>query len=73
MSAINYANVAETAAEHHSTLNVFAAVGELMEGSLIYDPAAYGTAQRIVNLCKQERQRQLKKYDDAIAKLRGPK
>jgi hypothetical protein len=73
MSATNYAKLAEVAAEHHSTLSVFAAVTELMEGALVYDPAAYATAQRIIRLCRQERQRQLKKYDAAIAKLKESK
>jgi hypothetical protein len=63
-------NVARTAAEHHSTLNAFASVVILLEGGLVYDPAAYRAAQRIIKLAKDEERRQFKKYDKALQELK---
>lgn len=42
----------------------------LLEGGLVYDPAAYRVAERIIKLAKEEEQRQLKKYDKALQKLK---
>jgi hypothetical protein len=62
---------ARDAANHHTTLNTFAAVVILMEGSLIYDTDADATANKIIKLCKQETQRQLRKMDAAFARADG--
>jgi hypothetical protein len=64
------ANAARAAAEHHSTLSAFASVMLLLEGGLVYDPSAYRVAQRIIDIAKREEQRQLKKYDKAMQKLK---
>lgn len=62
---------AQKAARHHTTLSTFYAVIALMEGGLIYDPAANSTSEKIIKLCRQEAGRQLKKYDAALAKAKG--
>jgi monomeric isocitrate dehydrogenase len=59
--------LAQAAAEHHTTLNTFASVVALMEGGTIYDAAANATAQKIIKLCQQEQQRQLTKMDEVFA------
>lgn len=61
----------KAACVHHTTLNTFASVVTLLEGGTVYDPAANVTAQRIIRLCHSEQQRQLKKYDAAMAKAKA--
>lgn len=55
------------AAGHHSTLNIFSGVISLLEGGTVADPGANTTSYKIIRLCKAECQRQLKKYDKAVA------
>lgn len=62
-------NIARDAAVHHTTLNTFASIVQILEGGTVYDPAAYKAAQRIIKIAQQEEQRQLRKYDKAMAKL----
>jgi hypothetical protein len=59
---------ARDAANHHSTLNTFAAIVILLEGSLTYDSESDETASKIIKLCKAETQRQLRKMDAAFAR-----
>lgn len=58
---------AKVAAGHLATLNTFAIVVSVMEGGCIQDPAGDKSAHRIIKICKQEMQRQVKKYDAALA------
>lgn len=58
---------------HHTTLSTFATVVDVLEGGSIYDQRAHKTALRIIKICQQEEQRQLKRYDAAIAKTNGSK
>ena len=51
------------AAEHHSDLNIFGAVVAIMEGGCLYTRSGQRMAERIIKLCVQEEQRQLKAYD----------
>jgi hypothetical protein len=62
---------ARDAANHHSTLNTFAAVVILLEGSLTYDTESDATAAKIIKLCKEETRRQLHKMDAAFARADG--
>ena len=70
MSTERSVDAARNATKHHSTLNAFASVVVLLEGGIVYDPAAYRAAQRIIDIAKREEQRQLKKYDKAMQKLK---
>ncbi len=54
--------------KHHSTLNAFASVVNLLEGGVIYDPDAQETARKIINLCLAEQSRQLRRFDQARKK-----
>jgi hypothetical protein len=61
---------AKQAACHHAALNAYGAVVALLEGGTI--PAgtgSYDAQQKIIRLCKAEMQRQLTKYDAALALL----
>lgn len=62
-------DIAREAARHHSTLNAFHAVVQILEGGMVYDEAAYKAAERIIAIAKDEQTRQLRKYDKLIAKL----
>ena len=62
-------NIARDAAVHHSTLSAFTAVIVILEGGLVYDSAADKAKERIIKIAQQEEQRQLRKYDKAMAKL----
>ena len=66
----NQVDLAKQASEHLATLNVFAAVQCALEGGGVLDRAADKTAMRIIKMCKQEMQRQIKKHDAVLAKLR---
>lgn len=61
--------IARDMAVHHSTLSAFAAVVVILEGGLVYDPAAEKAKQRIIKIAQQEELRQVRKYDKALAKL----
>lgn len=51
---------------HHSTLNAFASVVNLLEGGVIHDPDAENeTAKKIIALCQKEIYRQLRRFDEA--------
>jgi hypothetical protein len=57
---------AKEAAQHHTTLCQFDAVARLALGSDIHH-SAQKTGERIAALCRAEQQRQLKRYDAALA------
>ena len=59
---------AKQAARHHTTLCQLDAVASLATGSDI-DSSAYHTGERIAALCRAEQQRQLRKYDAALARI----
>ena len=65
----NQVDLAKQASRHLATLNVFAAVQCALEGGCVLDIAADKTAMRIIKMCKQEMQRQIKKHDAVLAKL----
>ena len=52
--------------QHHSTLNAFASVVAILEAGVIYDPDAEIAVRKIIDLCNQEQQKQLRKFDAAI-------
>ena len=60
---------AKIAAQHHSNLNAFGAIIAICEGGLFYG-TPITQVQKIVKLAIVGEQRELKKYDDAIAKLK---
>lgn len=64
-------SAARLAAEHLATLNTFASLVAVLEGGTVYDPKASATADRIIRLCHAEQQRQLKRYDAALAKTKA--
>lgn len=53
------------AARAHSNLNAFAIVMGIMEGGTIYGDNA--AARKIIRICRDEQQRQLRAYDRAAA------
>lgn len=65
LSAVNHA---KEAAQHHTTLCQLEAVASLALGSDIHS-SAHRTGERIAALCRAEQQRQLKKYDAALARV----
>ena len=56
------------AAQAYTDLNIFAAVEALLEGGCVYTTSGQAMADRIIALCKQEQQRQLRAYDAATGK-----
>jgi hypothetical protein len=62
---------ARDAGQAMSTLYVLSAVQELLEGGTIHGgkEGAEDTKRKIIALCKKEMQRQLKRYDLAIARI----
>jgi hypothetical protein len=63
----------DTAMRAHTNLNVFASVERLLETLYGGSATADKSAERIISICKQEQQRQLKRMDVAIAKVGEPK
>lgn len=65
------------AATHaHTNLNTFHSIVVILEGGTLYgDESKSGnkTANKIIELCKAEQQRQLKIYDEAIKAANGIK
>jgi glutamate-1-semialdehyde aminotransferase len=62
----------DTVAHTHTNLNVFAAVLQLMEAGLIYGGETIGSleaADEIIQICKAEQRRLVRKYDAARAAL----
>jgi len=52
------------AVEAHTNLNIFAVIVAILEGGCIYGGGtAQTTVSKIVKLCQQEQQRQLRIYD----------
>jgi hypothetical protein len=56
------------AAQHHSDLNVFHALVAILEGGTLYSQSAHRAAGRIIRICNEERQKQLRLYDAALRK-----
>ena len=65
----------DAALRAHTNLNTFAAIVAMLEGGTVYSTGINGsqdkTASRIIRLCHQEQQRQLRKLDAATAKIGG--
>lgn len=61
------------ATEHHTDLNIFAAIMALCEGGLIYSIRGQKAAAQIVQLCRVEQQMQLRAYDRAVARAHSTK
>lgn len=55
------------AAKHHTDLNVFASLVAILEGGCVYTDSGRRMASKIVDLCHEEEQRQLRAYDKALA------
>ena len=65
---------AQVAAKAHTSLCTFASVVHLLENSRVRNTAsARRSAQRIIKICQEEQQRQLKQYDKAIHNVRVAK
>lgn len=63
---------AREAAQAHSNLNTFGAVVAILEGGLVYghgDGSAKTTANKIINICQAEMQKQLRMYDRHVAAI----
>jgi hypothetical protein len=56
------------AAQHHSDLNVFHAILAILEGGVVYSQSGRVAAERIIKLCKEENQKQVRLYDNALRK-----
>lgn len=52
---------------HHSDLNIFAAIQAILEGGVLYTQPGQRMAERVIKLCKQAQQAQLRAYDKANA------
>lgn len=63
---------ANEACVHHSNLNMFAAVVELMENGMIQGKHATRNAQRIIALAKAAQQVELAGYDKALGRREVP-
>lgn len=64
----------QIAARAHSNLNAFAIVKAVLESGAIYrskDRTAQTSVIRIVHICNDEIQRQLRLYDKAVGKAKG--
>lgn len=64
--------LASAAAKAHTNLTTFECIVALLEGGTVYNngKSAQRTASRIIKLCKDEEQRQLKLYDAALEALK---
>jgi hypothetical protein len=69
------AKVADEAANAQTRLYTFGAIIELLEGGLL--PGAsrlyWPSARRILRICKAQQQKELARYDAAVATLRTAK
>ena len=54
------------AAQHHSGLNIFAAVIAMLEGGTVYTREGIAGRDHVIKLCKKQTQKQLKLYDAAL-------
>lgn len=61
-------DAAKEAASHHTTLCQLDALATIAQGSDMHH-TAQRTGERIAALCRAEQQRQLKKYDAALARV----
>lgn len=64
-------NHIETALRAHTNLSIFAQVESILEGLYGGSPTANKSAQRIIDICKQEQTRQLRRMDAAIESIEG--
>lgn len=60
------------AARAHSNLNTFATIVTILEGGHLYDNRTYKAAQRIIAICKQQQQRELRAFDRALGAMVKP-
>lgn len=56
---------------HHSDLNIFAAIVAILEGGCIYTNQGQRTAFKLIRICKDAEQSQLRAFDRAIAQEGG--
>lgn len=63
----------QIAARAHSNLNAFAIIRDMLESGAIYSNSrtAQTSVMRIVRICDDEIQRQLRLYDKAVGKAKG--
>lgn len=62
---------AKAAADHLVCLYTFGAVQAILEGGQLPGGNAISTAQKIIKLCKDEQQRQLRSHDRHIAAIKA--
>lgn len=52
-----------------SDMTVFAAIQNMMEGSLLYDHGSQEAADKIIAVCRREQQRLLKIHSNGVAAI----
>lgn len=69
------AKIADEAADAQTRLYTFGAIIELLEGGLLPGPSRlyWPSARRIIHIAKAQQQKELTRYDAAVAKLRAAK
>jgi hypothetical protein len=66
--AVDRKEAAKTAAQHHTTLALLEVIAGMANRSDMHH-SAQRTGSRIAALCRAEQQRQLKRYDAALARI----
>jgi hypothetical protein len=66
--AVDRKEAAKTAATHHTTICLLDAIAELANRSDMHH-SAQRTSVRIAAICRAEQQRQLKRYERALARV----
>lgn len=62
-------DIAIDAAQHHTDLNIFHTLRAILEGGVVYSQSGRRTAERIIKICDEESQRQVRLYDSALRKV----
>lgn len=63
---------AKNAARALANLNAWSAVVALLEGGLLAGPHVHTATTRVIKIAETEIQKELKRYDAAIAAIKGP-
>lgn len=62
---------ARDAATAHTDLNTFGTVISILEGGHLYRPRSGKLADRLIRLCRDEMQRCLEEYEEALENANG--